>query len=164
MARCLLIDAELPKQFWAYAVMTSVHICNRHKEPEQAKFWTGRLIRLLHWHQISLKGLLLYKRNCQGDYHALVSVQLSTPLSIPPKKSTFVTTLISDNVTKIEYFFLLASFIVQDRAVLNFSRRIILWVQEAATHSSQSSLAENEKAAENSFAWAKQSLELIIEE
>ena len=29
MARCLLIQAELPKQLWTYAVMTSAHIRNR---------------------------------------------------------------------------------------------------------------------------------------
>ena len=29
MARCLLIGAELPKQLWTYAVLTSAHICNR---------------------------------------------------------------------------------------------------------------------------------------
>ena len=29
MARCLLIEAELPKQLWTYAVMTSAHIRNR---------------------------------------------------------------------------------------------------------------------------------------
>ena len=45
-----------------------------HEEPERAKFWTRRLIRLLFWHRISLKGLLHCKRNRQGDYNALVSV------------------------------------------------------------------------------------------
>ena len=37
MARCLLIDAELPKQFWAYAVMTSAHICDRCYNPRTGK-------------------------------------------------------------------------------------------------------------------------------
>ena len=37
MARCLLIDAELPKQFWTYAVMTSAHICNRCYNPRIGK-------------------------------------------------------------------------------------------------------------------------------
>ena len=44
-----------------------------YEEQERAKFSTGGLIRILHWHQISLKGLLLYEGNHQGDYHALVS-------------------------------------------------------------------------------------------
>lgn len=37
MARCLLIDAELPKQFWTYAVMTSAHIRNRCYNPRTGK-------------------------------------------------------------------------------------------------------------------------------
>ena len=37
MARCLLIDAELPKQFWTYAVMTSAHIRNRCYNPRIGK-------------------------------------------------------------------------------------------------------------------------------
>ena len=37
MARCLLIDAELPKQFWTYAVMTSAHIRNSCYNPRTGK-------------------------------------------------------------------------------------------------------------------------------
>ena len=37
MARCLLIDAELPKQLWTYAVMTSAHIRNRCYNPRTGK-------------------------------------------------------------------------------------------------------------------------------
>ena len=37
MTRCLLIDAELPKQFWTYAVMTSAHIRNRCYNPRIGK-------------------------------------------------------------------------------------------------------------------------------
>lgn len=37
MAGCLLIDAELPKQFWTYAVMTSPHIRNRCYNPRTRK-------------------------------------------------------------------------------------------------------------------------------
>ena len=29
MARCLLIDAKLPKDLWTYAVLASCYICNR---------------------------------------------------------------------------------------------------------------------------------------
>ena len=37
MARCLLIDAELPKQLWTYAVMTSAYIRNRCYNPRTGK-------------------------------------------------------------------------------------------------------------------------------
>jgi len=37
MARCLLIDAELPKQLWTYAVMTSAYIHNRCYNPRTGK-------------------------------------------------------------------------------------------------------------------------------
>ena len=37
MASCRLIDVELPKQFWAYAVMTSAHIRNRCYNPRTGK-------------------------------------------------------------------------------------------------------------------------------
>ena len=37
MARCLLIDAELPRQFWTYAVMTSAHIRNSCYNPRTGK-------------------------------------------------------------------------------------------------------------------------------
>ena len=39
MARCLLIDADLPKQLWAYAVMTSAYKRNRCYNPR-----TGRTL------------------------------------------------------------------------------------------------------------------------
>ena len=37
MARCLLIDAGLPKQLWTYAVMTSAYIRNRCYNPRTGK-------------------------------------------------------------------------------------------------------------------------------
>ena len=37
IARCLLIDAELPKQLWTYAVMTSAYIRNRCYNPKTGK-------------------------------------------------------------------------------------------------------------------------------
>ena len=37
MARSLLIDTELPRQFWTYAVMTSAHIRNRCYNPRTGK-------------------------------------------------------------------------------------------------------------------------------
>ena len=37
MGRCLLIEAELPKQLWTYAVMTSAHIRNRCYNPRTSK-------------------------------------------------------------------------------------------------------------------------------
>ena len=37
VARCLLIDAELPKQLWTYAVMTSAYIRNRCYNPRTGK-------------------------------------------------------------------------------------------------------------------------------
>ena len=37
MAKCLLIDAELPKQLWTYAVMTSAYIRNRCYNPRKGK-------------------------------------------------------------------------------------------------------------------------------
>ena len=37
MARCLLLEAKLPKEFWSYAVMASVHIRNRCYNPRTGK-------------------------------------------------------------------------------------------------------------------------------
>ena len=54
IARCLLIDAELPKQLWTYAVMTSAYIRNRCYNPRTGKtpyeYLTGTKPNLSNMH------------------------------------------------------------------------------------------------------------------
>ena len=51
---CLLIDAELPKQLWTYAVMTSAYIHNRCYNPRRGKtpyeYLTGTKPNLFNMH------------------------------------------------------------------------------------------------------------------
>ena len=54
MARCLMLESNLPKTFWTYAVMTSVHIRNRCFNPRLGKTpyeaFTGRKPNVSNMH------------------------------------------------------------------------------------------------------------------
>lgn len=66
MARCFLLESNLPQKYWTEAINTAVHVRNRC--PSNAidfdipyRRWTGKILNVSYFHKFGCKTFVLYK-------------------------------------------------------------------------------------------------------